>query len=108
MARKTAVSGVAAAIQAAASRARAFGISRRAFTESVLSVAERDLLDALRAPAPAGEGDVARRGAELVRLSARRRRHGTLATLRTRDLRALLAREAPLRLMTASVLTTRL
>ncbi|PFG37589.1 hypothetical protein ATL41_2356 [Flavimobilis soli] len=76
--------------------------------ERVLSVAERDLLDALRAPAPAGEGDVARRGAELVRLSARRRRHGTLATLRTRDLRALLAREAPLRLMTASVLTTRL
>lgn len=75
--------------------------------ERVLSVAERDLLDAVRAPEPSDD-DVAQRGVDLARLSVRRRRHGTPATLRTRDLRALLAREAPLRLMTASVLTSRL
>jgi len=74
--------------------------------ERVLSCAERDLLDALRAaPGPAEDADA--RVAELLRLSARRRRHGTPPTLRTRDLRALLAREAPLRLMAASVLATR-
>ena len=75
--------------------------------ERVLSVAERDLLDAVRAPEPPDD-DVAQRGTDLARLSVRRRRHGTLVTLRTRDLRALFAREAPLRLMTASVLSTRL
>lgn len=88
--------------------------------EAVLSRAERDLLDALLALAPRGDatpvpgdaatvrGDtVAERGAELTRLSVARRRHGTPATLRTRSMRAMLAREAPLRLMAASVLTTR-
>lgn len=50
---------------------------------------------ALDAEVPAGH---------LVALSARRRRHGTPTTLVPRDLRYLFAREAPLRLMTASVL----
>lgn len=74
--------------------------------ETVLSRAERDLLDALLAPASADDA-VAERGGELTGLSAARRRHGTPATLRTRSLRTGLAREAPVRLMAASVLTTR-
>lgn len=61
----------------------------------VLSRAERDLLDAI------GAGATSER---LVELSDRRRRHGTPATLVPRDLRHVLAREAPLRLMAASVL----
>ncbi|MBD9698926.1 glycosyltransferase family 2 protein [Flavimobilis sp. GY10621] len=61
----------------------------------VLSRAERDLLDAIAAGATTEQ---------LVRLSDRRRRHGTPATLVPRDLRCALAREAPLRLMAASVL----
>ena len=64
--------------------------------ERHLSRADRDLLDAIGAGAPP---------ARLVELSVRRRRHGTPATLLTRDLRDLLRREAPLRLMAASVLT---
>jgi len=64
--------------------------------ERVLSRAERDLLDAALDPAvPASR---------LVELSARRRRHGTPATLVPRDLSRVLAREAPLRFMAASAL----
>ena len=64
--------------------------------ERVLSRAERDLLDAaLDPPVPAER---------LIALSARRRQHGTPATLVPRDLRQTFAREAPLRLMVASVL----
>lgn len=65
--------------------------------ERVLSRAEHDLLDAALDPAVPAE--------RLVALSARRRRHGTPATLVPRDPRFLLAREAPLRFMAASVLT---
>lgn len=61
----------------------------------VLSRAERDLLDAIAGSAPAER---------LVALSDRRRRHGSPATLVPRDLRRTFAREAPLRLMAASVL----
>ncbi|MGP7959859.1 glycosyltransferase [Sanguibacter sp. A247] len=61
----------------------------------VLSRAERDLLDAIAAHEPAKR---------LVALSDRRRRHGTPATLVPRDVRHALAREAPVRLMAASVL----
>lgn len=68
----------------------------------VLSRAEEDLLDLVRA-AP----DVDDAGRRLAAASARRRRHGRPATLVPRDLRALLAREAPLRLMAASVLAAR-
>lgn len=64
--------------------------------ERVLSRAERDLLDAVLDPSVPVD--------RLAALSARRRRHGAPATLLTRDLRQMLAREAPLRLMTASVL----
>jgi|GEM_PF-194277 len=65
--------------------------------ERVLSRAEHDLLDAALDPDVPAE--------HLITLSARRRRHGRPATLAPRDLRFLLAREAPLRLMTASVLS---
>ncbi len=64
--------------------------------ERMLSRAEHDLLDvALDPDAPAER---------LIALSARRRRHGRPETLVPRDLRCALAREAPLRLMAASVL----
>lgn len=62
----------------------------------VLSRADRALLDAIL-----DRGDPA----ELVRLARARRRHGRPGTVLTRDLRHLLHREAPLRLMTASLLT---
>ena len=64
--------------------------------ERVLSRAECDLLDACLDPEVPAE--------RLAALSARRRRHGTPATLVPRDVRLIFAREAPLRLMTASVL----
>lgn len=63
----------------------------------VLSRADRALLDGIRDPGvPA---------TDLVALARARRRHGTPATVLTRDLRHVLRREAPLRLMAASVLT---
>ena len=62
----------------------------------VLSIADRDLVDALL--------DLEAPASELERLSARRRRFGTPATVVTRSLRHLLAREAPLRVMVASAL----
>lgn len=63
----------------------------------VLSRADRSLLDAVLDPAvPA---------AELIRRAHARRRHGRPATVLTRDLRHLLRREAPPRLMAASLLT---
>ena len=63
--------------------------------ERVLSRAEHDLLDAALDPAIPAE--------RLISLSARRRRHGIPATLVPRAPRYLLAREAPLRFMVASV-----
>lgn len=66
--------------------------------ERVLSRAERDLLDAIV--------DVQISAQELLARSVRRRRHGRLATVVTRDLRKLLAREAPLRFMAASFIGT--
>ena len=65
--------------------------------ERVLSRAERDLLDAALDPVVPAE--------RLIALSARRRRHGRPATLVPRDVRQVLAREAPLRFMAASVLS---
>lgn len=63
----------------------------------LLSRADRDLLDGILTPSvPAGD---------LVALAHARRRHGTPATVLTRDLRHLLRREAPPRLMAASLLT---
>ncbi|MEN9620947.1 MAG: hypothetical protein RL499_1140 [Actinomycetota bacterium] len=62
----------------------------------VLAIADRDLVDALL--------DVETATAELERLSVRRRRFGTPATVLTRSPRYLLAREAPLRVMVASAL----
>ncbi len=69
----------------------------------VLSRADRDLLDALaqRGGAARAPGAAA---TELLALSRRRRRHGTPVTLLPRDPRQVLAREAPLRVMVASVL----
>lgn len=64
--------------------------------EAVLSMADRELLDRVLG----GTGSAA----ELIALSRARRRHGTPRTLLTRDPSQLLAREAPLRMMTASVL----
>lgn len=64
--------------------------------ERVLSRADRALLDAVLDPGSTP--------AALASLARARRRHGRPATLVTRDLRHLLAREAPLRLMVASVL----
>lgn len=64
--------------------------------EAVFSLAERALLEEIQNP-----GGEAHR---LVQLSRARRRHGRPTTVLTRDLTHLLAREAPLRLMAASVL----
>ena len=65
--------------------------------EAVLSRADRALLDAI----VAGDG-----AAEvLVHLAQARRHHGRPGTLITRDLTHVFAREAPLRMMAASVLT---
>lgn len=64
--------------------------------EAVLSLADRALLDRIV--------DGAADPAELIALARARRRHGTPRTLLTRDPVNLLAREAPLRMMTASVL----
>lgn len=64
--------------------------------ESVLSVADRALLDRIVEPT----GDAA----ALIALARARRRHGRPSTILTRDPWQLLAREAPLRMMTASVL----
>ncbi|WP_256841763.1 glycosyltransferase [Ornithinimicrobium cryptoxanthini] len=63
----------------------------------VLSRADRDLLDGILAPSVPADDLVARAQA--------RRRHGRPATVLTRDLRHLLHREAPPRLMAASLLT---
>lgn len=64
---------------------------------AVLSRADRRLLDDILDPT----GPAAR----LTELARARRRHGTPATVLTRDLRHLLRREAPPRLMAASLLT---
>src|SRR5699024_11672610 len=64
--------------------------------EAVFSLAERALLEEIQNP-----GGEAHR---LVQLSRARRQHGRPTTVLTRDLTHLLAREAPLRLMAASVL----
>lgn len=64
---------------------------------AVLSRADLRLLDGILDPAvPAPR---------LLELARARRRHGTPPTVLTRDLRHVLRREAPLRLMAASVLT---
>ncbi len=65
--------------------------------EAVLSIADRALLD--RCLDGRGSAD------DLIRLAQQRRRHGRPRTLVTRDPWRLLAREAPLRMMTASALT---
>lgn len=65
--------------------------------EAVLSVVDRALLDAILADDGAAS--------VLVHLALARRRHGRPGTLLTRDPVHLLAREAPLRMMAASVLT---
>lgn len=67
--------------------------------DRVLSFADRRLLDMVRA----AEGTTA----ELVAAAVARRRHGRPSTLVPRDIRRLLDREAPLRLMAASILTRR-
>ena len=64
--------------------------------ERVMSRADRAVLDAVL--------DTSVPVDELVARARTRRRHGRLATLVPRDLRMVLAREAPLRLMAASVL----
>lgn len=64
--------------------------------EAVLSRADRALLDACADPSAPVE--------ELIALSAARRRHGRPATVATRGAGSLLAREAPLRFMAASLL----
>ncbi|HLS62618.1 MAG TPA: glycosyltransferase family 2 protein [Ruania sp.] len=65
--------------------------------EAVLSLADRALLDAILADDGAAS--------VLISLAMARRRHGRPGTILTRDLAHLFAREAPLRMMTASVLT---
>ncbi len=65
--------------------------------EAVLSLADRALLDVILA----GDGAAS----VLTGLAVARRRHGRVGTLLTRDPSHLLAREAPLRMMAASVLT---
>lgn len=80
---------------ALAAKARAL-LAAAPGAERVLSLAERDLLDACLDPGvPASD---------LIALSATRRRHGSPRTLLVRDPRQMLAREAPLRFMSASVL----
>ncbi|KQT95857.1 glycosyltransferase family 2 protein [Sanguibacter sp. Leaf3] len=64
--------------------------------ERVMSHADRAVLDAVVDPAVPG--------ADLLARARARRRHGRPATLVPRDLRMILAREAPLRLMASSVL----
>lgn len=64
--------------------------------EAVLSRAEHALLAEIEAEGP--------QASRLIELSRARRRHGRPGTVLTRDLTHLLAREAPLRLMAASVL----
>lgn len=64
--------------------------------QDVMSRADRAVLDAVLDPAVPTE--------ELLARGRARRRHGRPATLLPRQLRTLLAREAPLRLMAASVL----
>src|SRR5699024_2554630 len=65
--------------------------------EAVLSLAERALLDAICADDGAAS--------LLIDLAVARRRHGRPGTILTRDVAHLFAREAPLRMMAASVLT---
>ncbi|MTG88431.1 glycosyltransferase [Cellulosimicrobium sp. BIT-GX5] len=67
--------------------------------DRVLSLADRKLLDLTRSRT--GTADA------LIAASVRRRHHGRPATVLTRDLSRLLAREAPVRFMAASFLTTR-
>lgn len=64
--------------------------------ERVMSRADRAVLD--------GVLDTGVQAADLLARARARRQHGRPATLLPRDLRLLLAREAPLRLMAASVL----
>ncbi|USQ81838.1 glycosyltransferase [Ornithinimicrobium faecis] len=63
----------------------------------VLSRADRELLDGILTPSVPAD--------ELIRRAHARRRHGTPATVLTRDLRHLWRREAPPRFMAASLLT---
>ncbi|UFU02228.1 glycosyltransferase family 2 protein [Ruania suaedae] len=63
--------------------------------ESVLSMADRDLLDAIIEGAPTER---------MLALAVARRKHGRPRTLLTRDPAQLLAREAPARVMGASLL----
>lgn len=63
----------------------------------VLSRADRELLDGILTPSVPAD--------ELIGRAHARRRHGTPATVLTRDLRHLLRREAPPRFMAASLLT---
>ena len=65
--------------------------------EAVLSLADRRLLDAILSERATGE--------TFAELSVARRRHGRPGTVLTRDPSQFFAREAPLRLMAASVLT---
>jgi Glycosyltransferase like family 2 len=64
--------------------------------EAVLSRADRALLDAIQNPRVPAQ--------ELLRLAQARRRHGRPETLVPRAMHRVFAREAPLRLMVASVL----
>ena len=65
--------------------------------ESVLSLADRDLLDAILDADSAID--------RMLALAVARRKHGRLRTVLTRDLAQVLAREAPVRVMGASLLT---
>lgn len=65
--------------------------------ETVLSRADRDLLDACLDPSVPAH--------RLIALSLARRRHGRPSTLLPRDLSRILHREAPLRVMAASATT---
>jgi hypothetical protein len=65
--------------------------------EAVLSLADRRLLDAILSRTGSAE--------RLIDLAIARRRHGRPSTILPRDPAQLLATEAPLRLMAASVLT---
>jgi len=65
--------------------------------EEVLSLADRDLLDSIRLRRATAE--------QMIAAAHARRRHGRPRTVLTRNPTRSLAREAPLRLMAASVLT---
>lgn len=82
--------------RAALARVAAQVLAAAPGVEAVLSLADRALLDRVL--------DASGDAADLIALAHARRRHGRPATVLTRDPWNLLAREAPLRLMAASVL----